>query len=255
MLFERRTEIFKKIQKQRTIRVSDLVEEYRVSIETIRRDLEYLEKKGFLHRVYGGAVLHGFYGEEPAYQNREITNYPQKKAIGKRAVEFIQDGDTLFIDVGTTTMEAALNLHTKKNLTVITNATLIAQKMISYEGCRVILLGGELRRGDLSVSGGVSDGNIQNFYANKAIIGVGGITPSTGITDYYLPEASTRRLMISRADVVIALADCSKFGAIAMNQICPIDRISTLITDWTTPAQVIAEYRARGIEVCVAPEK
>jgi DeoR/GlpR family transcriptional regulator of sugar metabolism len=253
MLHQRRNEIITMIRKQRTIKVADLMRDYKVSIETIRRDLEYLEKKGFLRRVYGGAVLHGLYGEEPEYENREIINYPQKRAIGKKAAEFINDGDTLFIDVGTTIMEVAKELRWKKNLTVITNATLIAHELINHEGCRVILLGGELRKGELSVSGYLSDSNIQHFYANKALLGVGGITPETGITDYKVQEANLRRLMIEHSNEVIAAADYSKFGVIAMNHSCPIEKINILVTDWTTPAKVIADYRTRGLTVYTAP--
>jgi DeoR/GlpR family transcriptional regulator of sugar metabolism len=253
MLHQRRNEIITIIRKQRTIKVADLMKNYKVSIETIRRDLEYLEKKGFLRRVYGGAVLHGLYGEEPEYKNREIINYPQKRAIGKKTAEFINDGDTLFIDVGTTLMEVAKQLWGKKNLTVITNATIIAHELIRHEGCRVILLGGELRKGELSVSGNLSDSNIRHFYANKALLGVGGITPETGITDYEMQEANTRRLMIEHSSEVIAVADYSKFGVIAMNHSCPIEKIHILVTDWTTPAKLIAEYRSHGVQVCIAP--
>jgi DeoR/GlpR family transcriptional regulator of sugar metabolism len=253
MLHQRRNEIVSKIRKQRTITVAELMAEYKVSIETIRRDLEYLEKHGHLRRVYGGAVLHGLYGEEPEYKNREIINYAQKQAIGKKAAEFINDGDTLFVDVGTTIMEVAKQLRNKKNLTVITNATLIAHELINHEGCRVILLGGELRRGEFSASGFISEQNIGNFFANKTILGIGGITAKTGVTDYYMQETSTRRLMVERSDEVIGVADYSKFGVTAMNYVCPAEKIKILVTDWTTPAKVIAEYRSRGVTVYSAP--
>jgi DeoR family transcriptional regulator of aga operon/DeoR family fructose operon transcriptional repressor len=253
MLHQRRSEIIAKVREQRTVKVSDLMQEFHVSIETIRRDMEYLEKKGYLRRVYGGAVLHGLYGEEPEYHNREIANYPQKQAIGKKTAEFINDGDTLFIDVGTTTMEVAKYLRGKKNLTVITNATLIAHELIQHEDCRVILLGGEIRRGELSVSGDISDTNIKNFYATKTLLGIGGIALEAGITDYHVQEASTRRIMIEHSNEVIGVADYSKFGVIAMNHVCPIEKIHILVTDWTTPAKVIADYRARGLTVHIAP--
>jgi DeoR family transcriptional regulator of aga operon/DeoR family fructose operon transcriptional repressor len=253
MLHQRRSEIIARIKKERTIKVTDLMKEYDLSIETIRRDLEYLEKQGHLRRVYGGAVLHGLYGEEPEYENREILNYPQKQAIGKKAAEFINDGDTLFMDVGTTTMEVAKHLRHKKNLTVITNATLIAHELMKYESCRVILLGGELRKGERSVSGFLSDENIRLFFVTKTLLGVGGITPETGITDYYLPEAGTRRIMVEHSDEIIAVADYSKFGVTAMNHVCPVNKVNILVTDWTTPSVVCAEYRSQGLSVYNAP--
>jgi DeoR/GlpR family transcriptional regulator of sugar metabolism len=150
-------------------------------------------------------------------------------------------------------MEVAKQLRNKKNLTVITNATLIAHELINHEGCRVILLGGELRRGEFSSSGFISDQNIGNFFANKTILGIGGITVETGVTDYYLQETSTRRLMVERSNEVIAVADYSKFGVTAMNYACPVEKIKILVTDWTTPAKVIAEYRSRGVTVYSAP--
>jgi DeoR/GlpR family transcriptional regulator of sugar metabolism len=252
---ERRNEIVKKIQQDNVLRVSDLVKEYTVSIETIRRDLKYLEEKGCLDRVYGGAILHGFYAEEAGLAHREVTNYREKQAIGKKAAEFIDDGDTLFIDLGTTTMETARQLRSKKNLTIITNALLIAQELINNSSdCRVIVLGGELRREEFSVFGTITTTNIENFYAAKVILGIGGISPKTGITDYNFGEALTRRMMIERAGMVIGVADYSKFGVTAMNSICPVEKLDILVTDWTIPEIVLSEYRSRNIAIYAAPE-
>lgn len=254
MLQARRRQIVNKIMDERMVKVSDLMREFNISIETIRRDLEYLEKQGYLKRVYGGAVLEGLYGLEPAYEHREVINYHEKQAIAAKTAELIDDGDTIFMDVGTTTLEVAHHLAGKKNLTVITNASLIAHSLIVNETCRVILLGGEMRRGELSVSGFLCDAGMQYFHANKAIIGVGGITISGGITDYHTEEANNRRTMINRVDRVIAVADYSKFGVTAMNSVCGIDRIHLLVTDWSTPSKAVAEYRAAGLNVIVAPQ-
>lgn len=252
MLQKRRSEIIEKIKVQRMVKVSDLVNEYQVSIETIRRDLEYLESRGYLRRVYGGAVIDGLLGQEPVYSHREVINYEEKRAIGIKAAELIEDGDTLFIDVGTTTLEVARNLKDKKDITVITNATLIANEVIKSGNCRVILLGGELRSGELSVSGHICDDNLQKFYANKLIMGVGGVSLQNGCTDYHINEAKTRRCMIERAGKIIAVADYSKFGVTAMNFICPINRVEKLVTDWSIPRETIKEFRENGINVLIA---
>jgi DeoR family transcriptional regulator of aga operon/DeoR family fructose operon transcriptional repressor len=255
MQHERRNDIVAKIRKDRIIKITDLKREYRVSTETIRRDLEYLERNGQLRRVYGGAVLNGLYGIEEQYEHREHINYFQKRAIGKKAAEFISDGDTLFIDNGTTVMELVKNLGHKKNLTVITNGTLIAQTLDTVNhDCRIILLGGELRRNELTVSGAITEAALNNFYAARAVIGIGGIDSAAGITDYNFHDANTRRIMIERANMVIGLADYSKFGVITMNYICPAVKLNVLVTDWTTPEEILAEYRAMGIEVCAVPE-
>lgn len=252
MLHERRSQIADKVKHERMLKVSDLMREYDVSIETIRRDLEYLEKKGVLQRVYGGAVLHGLYSEEPAYAHREIVNYEEKKAIGRAAAELIKDGDTVFVEVGTTTREVAYHLKKKSGLTIITNATQIAQEMTEAPDCRVILLGGEMRPGELAVSGAMAIKNIENFYAGKALVGIGGISLENGITDYHMEEAQVRREMIARANTVIAVADHSKFGVTAVNYIGPADCVDTLVTDWGLPAKLVAAYKAADIQVIVA---
>lgn len=251
MLHERRTRILDMIAAQRTVKVSQLTKEFDVSIETVRRDLEYLERHGHLQRVYGGAVLSNLYGQEPVYEHRETARFPQKRAIGARAAQLLDDGDTLFVDVGTTTLEVVKCLQSKKDVTVITNASLIAQAAVAA-GCRVVMLGGEMRRGELSVSGFLCDAGLQYFHANKAVLGVGGITLSGGVTDYHAEEANVRRTMIRRADRIIAVADSSKFGVTAMNEICPVEKLDFLVTDWTLPAKVAAQYAEKGPQLVVA---
>lgn len=255
MLQERRSEIIEKVRTQRMVKVSELTKEYNVSIETIRRDLEYLENAGHLKRVYGGAVLPGRYGQEPEFTQREIVNYDEKKAIGAKTAAMIDDGDTLMIDVGTTVLEVVKCLNDKRDLTVITNSTLISNKMITYNNCRVILLGGDIRPGELSVSGFLAELNLEHFYANKMIMGVGGISLANGITDYHSGEANTRRKMLERSEQVIAVADCSKFGVTALNHICPAGRVHNIVTDWTTPEETLKEYRDSGIHIMVASKE
>lgn len=249
---ERRGRILEQLQQKRMVKVADLIDEYNVSIETVRRDLEYLEKRGHLKRVYGGAVMHGLYGEEPSFEHREVINYKEKRAIGYKTAELIKDGDTVFIEVGTTSREVAKFLTGKSNLTVITTALNIAQILLENGNCRVIMLGGEVRPGEMATSGHMAEHNLQQFYANKAIIGVGGISLSCGITDYNLPESAIRRIMIERADTIIAVADYSKFDVIAMNNICEINAIDVLVVDWSVHSKTIQEFQSAGVDVVVA---
>lgn len=252
MLHKRRDEIVKKIIADRMVKVSDLVDYFHVSIETIRRDLEFLEQGGYLRRVYGGAVIDGLYGEEPEYESRKVKNYAEKQAIAAKTADLIENGDTVFVDVGTTLLEVARQLCSKTNLTVITNATLIANEIINNSNNRVILLGGELRRGELSVSGFICDENLKYFTANKAIIGVGGLTLRTGLTDYHLEESNNRRTMINNVSKVIVVADYSKFGVTAMNVICPLSKIDTIVTDWSVSPKVISDFKEAGVNMVIA---
>lgn len=253
MLEVRRGKIIEKIRNEKMVKVTELMEQFNVSIETVRRDLQFLEEKGYLKRVYGGAVLRGMYGEKPSCKRRKIVNLEEKKAIGSAAAELVNDGDTVMIDVGTTCLEAAKSLLSKKELTVITNAIPIATEMISHGNCRVIMLGGELRSDEMSVSGLITYEQLRYFYANKLILAVGGITPENGVTDYRTEENNIRRAMVERADRIIAVADYSKFGVTAMNSCCPAERIWTLVTDWSTPNPTLAPYKSAGLNVISAP--
>ena len=257
MRHERRKGIIEEIRKSRTIKVQDLIKKYRVSIETIREDLAFLEEKGFLHRVYGGAVLRDHYSSfEIDYRQRQQVNYQEKQAIGKIAASFINDGDSVFIDYGTTTIEAARNLTGKKNLTLLTNAVMVAQELVQIstktDGWRIILLGGEVREDELTVFGDITTSNLKNFNVAKTLIGAGGIDIKAGLTDFHFVEASLHRIAIEHANTVITLADHDKFGVVTLNTICPVKDIDILITDWLVPDDILHDYRALGLTVYTA---
>ena len=260
MRHERRNDIINKVQKLKTVKVQDLIKEYQVSIETIREDLAFLEEKGYLKRVYGGAILHEYYSPvEMELGRREQVNHQEKQAIGKMAASLINDGDSVFIDYGTTTIEAVRNLGGKKNLTIITNSLLIAQELVQFpqnvNGWKIILLGGVLRTDELSVYGDISAANLSNFNVVKALIGVGGIDLKAGYTGYYVMETSVHRMVIKKASTVIVLADHDKFGAITLNHICPIEDLDIIVTDWQVPEDILREYRDLGITIYTAPRE
>ena len=217
MLQSRREKIAEMIQADRVLKVSDLMRQFDVSIETIRRDLEYLEKQGLLTRVYGGAVLNQKKGKEPLYEQREIKHYAEKAAIAQRAVELIEDGDVLGIDIGTTAREFAKALIGKKKVIVLTNSMPIAEILSEDENIRVIMLGGEVRKGEFSVSGFVAEQVMSRFNLDKYILGIGGLTVENGITDYHIEETNLRRVMLEpegdRADGLQQIRrDCHERG-------------------------------------------
>jgi DeoR/GlpR family transcriptional regulator of sugar metabolism len=252
---ERRAKIVEMLKYQRALKVSVLTQTFGVSVETIRRDLEFLENEGFLKRVYGGAIRKGVFGEEPAYDKREVINLDAKKAIAMEAAKLIENGDTVFIDIGTTCLEVAKLLSDRKNLTVLTNSFMIAKEMTDFPGCRVFLLGGELRKGELSVSGFLTSTNINLFNADKAIIGAGGVTLESGITDYHPEEAYVRRVMIDRSKYCVVVTDSSKFGVVAMNFVCPLEKIGVLVTDDSITEEMKLSLEAALIPFIVSSTK
>lgn len=253
---ERHQIIIDLINKHRVVKVQDLMATFNVSIETVRRDLDYLESQGHLRKVYGGAVISEKLAEEPSYSVREVAHLEEKRQIGIKCAELVKDGETLIIDLGTTTLEVAKNLKRKKNLTVITNAINIALELINVKDFRVFLAGGLLRYGDLSCSGFLTSGFLKQFNVDKAIIGVGGITLEDGISDYHVEEAGTRRLMIEQSNKVIAVADYSKFGVKAFTKVCDLSDVDVLVTDWNVDEQLLKKYKKtiKTVLTCNKPE-
>ncbi len=252
MKTQRQNEIIQLLTEQRMVKVCDLVERFDVSTETIRRDLEYLEKKGHLSRIYGGATIKTMRGQEPEYAFRETKNYDIKIAIGRRAAELVEDGDTIIIDLGTTTLEFSRFLHTKKNLTVFTNSIQIASELVKSPEIRVFLLGGELRHGELATSGYLAEQMIDLFHVDKLFMGVGALTLKRGIEDYQVEEANLRRHFIKQSQIVIALADYSKFGVRALNHVCNLDKLDILVTDGNTDEKMLTAIRQQSIKTLIA---
>ena len=245
----RRNKIVELLDKQGTVTNAELMQTFGISIETVRRDLAYLEERGLLERVYGGAVKKRFMSVEPNYTNRENKNGVEKLAIARVAERFLLPNDTVFFDLGTTVLLIAQSAAAE-NCNAFTNSlrTAIA---LSERGASVTLPGGRLRGGEFAVSGSIAEGNMQRFNIDKAFIGVGGITEQ-GITDFIESEASLRRQVIENAGTVIAVADYSKFGVRAMCNVCKIEDIDILITDEKAPQAFLKELEKKGVQVLVA---
>lgn len=249
MLQERREKIVEMLNADKIVKVNELVQIFGVSIETIRRDLEYLEQQGFLNRVYGGALPAQRKALEPTYMTREIAHYEEKKRIGRRAAELVRDGEVLAIDIGTTTLEFAKALVGNKKVTVITNSMKIAMVLSEDRDIEVIMLGGSVRSGEFSVSGSLANQNTGLFNTDKLFLGVGGLTIEKGITDYHAEESNLRRHTIQNTQKVIALADYSKFGIVAMNKVCDLTRVDVLVTDDKVSGDIVKQLMDMELEV------
>lgn len=245
----RRNKIVELLDKQGALSNAEIMQTFDISIETVRRDLAYLEECGLLERVYGGAVKKHFMSVEPNYVNREKENEAEKLAIARAATKFIQPNDTVFFDLGTTVLSVARHAALNE-VNAFTNSLRTAM-FLSERGAKVTLPGGQLRGGEFAVSGSVSEETMGRFNIDKALIGVGGITEE-GVTDFIESEASLRRQIIKNARKVIAVADYSKFGIRAMCNVCKIEQIDVLITDNKAPQRPLKEFEKRGVQVIIA---
>jgi DeoR/GlpR family transcriptional regulator of sugar metabolism len=217
-----------------------LSKQFNVSNETIRRDMDALEEIGKLKRVYGGAVKYTHRDGEPSYHLRKILHYAEKQAIGKAAANLINNGDTVFLDTGTTILEMTRYFVDKQRITVVTNSLPAATSLIEaislkqFTG-RVIILGGEISTEQQSISGIASHEMLRQYNFDKAFLSVGGISPTQGITDYDMNESLISRLAAEQANEVIVLADHSKIASIAFHQIIPILKTDVIISDQEMP--------------------
>ena len=247
---ERRDKIVEMLSKKQTIKNDEIMERFGVSIETVRRDLAYLEERGLLERVYGGAVRRSFMNAEPEYISREKENLDEKLAIAAEAEKLISPDDTVFFDVGTTVLLVARALGAGKRINAFTSSLRTAITLCEKE-CEVIIPGGRLRNGEFAVSGSMAESNTAMFNFDKAVIGLAGITEK-GATDFILSEVGLRAMAIKNAATVIAVADYSKFGIRAMCNVCALEDIDVLITDEKAPAEMLRSFEKAGVSEITA---
>lgn len=251
MKLERRAQIADLIKEQRTVNNTELMERFGISIETVRRDLDDLEKQGVLRKVYGGAVVNVSLNSEPEYACRSQMHASQKDAIAREAAKLIQPGDTIFLGVGTSVQAMVPYMKDIPRLTVFTNALRAAVALSDIPDCTVILPGGQLRSKELTLSGFPAEENLLYFNVDKAFIGIGGITEK-GITDFHIGEAQLHRRLVMNVKQSVALADASKFGIQALNNVCSLEQISLIITDNCARKQTVSKLKDAGAKILVA---
>ncbi len=250
---DRRNRIVELVEQKSTLTNVEIMETFGVSIETVRRDLAYLEERGFLERVYGGCVRKRFMSVEDSYVNREKNNSQAKYAIGKVAEELIEAGDAVFFDAGTTSIAVARQVEPNKRITAFTNSLRVAIEL-SDKAKTVIMPGGELRGEEFALAGIVTQTDMQKFNIGTAIIGTGGVTEDM-VTDFISLEADLRGQIARNAEKVIVIADSSKIGVRAMCNVCETSAIDVLVTDEKAPKDLLKKIEAKGVKVLIAKIK
>lgn len=247
---ERYQQILVMLEKESSVKVSKLMKMFDVSIETVRRDLEYLEKEGYLKRVYGGAVLENVNTKQVNFKTRENEYIEEKKEISDIAVRFIREGQSIALDSATTTLEIAEAIKKKfERLTVLTNSIVIASELSDMEKYTIILCGGILKSEEFSLVGDLAISHIGTFHIDTAFIGASGISLKEGITDYDIDQLSIQKKIIEVSQQNIIVADSSKFDRVSLSKICDLDKIDMIITDSKLKPKILEKYLEHGIEV------
>ena len=228
--------------------IAELASSLNVSEETIRRDAKILELKGQVLKLHGALALPHLAGEAP-FERRLRENFEAKQAISKRAIQFVEDGDSIMIDTGTTTSIFAQELRAKRNLTIVTNSSDIARTLATVNGNTVYMAGGALKGDNGASFGPTAIEFFARFRVKHAFISIGALHAIDGPMDAELAEAKLASMVLSRADSRVILSDSSKFGKTALVKVCEFSEINRLITEAAPNADLAAALAQANVEV------
>lgn len=231
LAIERKNAILETLQKEQRVLVSELSQKYGVTEETIRRDLEKLEKEGFVKKTYGGAVLNENTNIEMPLRTREKQNRREKQTIAKLVASMIGEGDSIILDSSSTSLMVAQELKDYRKLTVITNSLEVLLELSKSKGVQVISTGGVLNGSTLSLVGRNAEKTLENFYVDKAIVSCEGLDIKRGATDSSEADAELKKSMISCAKKLILAADSTKLGKISFSKVIDLRKGDVLVTD------------------------
>lgn len=244
----RQRAIVELVRDEDVTRVIELADRLGVSDETIRRNVKALVEGGLLTRSHGAVELTGAAVEAP-FGRRMRVNAAAKKALALAVAERVQDGQTIMIDTGSTTVYVAQALAARRRLTVITNSLVIARHLLDRNESRVYLAGGELRADLAAAVGSEAEAFIRRFRADLAILSIGGVDARAGFTDFDLEEATIARAMIESCEQTIVAADGSKFGRRAPVAVCEPSEIGTVVTELRPAADLSDWLSGHGVTV------
>lgn len=239
------------VEQRGRVTVPEMSDQFEVSEATIRRDLEELDRQGWLQRTHGGAVRLVNATKEPPMFQRIDEQRAEKRRIGEAAAGMIQDRETIFLGSGTTVLEIARHLPAGIRLTVITNSLPAINELADKPGIELIVIGGMLRQSELSMVGHVAEQAVHEFRADRVFMGMHAIDARHGFTNDFLPETMTDRAILAIARQVIVVADHSKFGRVSSALVGPVVTAQMIITDCELPEACVAELVDLGIEMRV----
>lgn len=252
-LSERQNRILALARENGRVDVEELSHIFRVSPQTIRKDLNELCDKQLLQRVHGGAIV-GSGIENVSYEARRLLAPDSKKAIGKAAAGLIPDNCSLLINIGTTTEQVAQNLQDHRGILAITNNINAVEIMKNYLGIELIIAGGQVRRSDGGIVGVAAVDFINQFKADYAVIGVSAIDQDGSLLDYDFREVRVAQAIIANARQVILVADSMKLERSAPIRIAHISAVDTIVTDQPLPEKLIKICRESEVEVVVSSD-
>jgi len=243
----RRKRILEQLRLDGKVSVNALCGALGVTPVTIRNDLTMLEQEGRLMRVQGGAVR--MPTETAAPESQSVSHVSQKQAIGNAVAQMVRDGDTLFINSGTTCEIVAAKLSIRRNLNIVTNSLNVATRLGTVPTFRVLLLGGEINAHYGFTHGGDAQEQLSKYQADWAILSVDGVSARGGITTHHAEEAAIDRMMVKSARKTLIAADSSKIGRAGFSRACECSGKLMLVTNDDGDSEALTQLEESGLIV------
>ena len=242
----RQTKILELLTERKKVDVNEFSQLLKVSQVTIRKDLDLLEKKGLIIRAHGFATLNG----QDDMNNRLAYHYDIKQKLAKLACELIEDGETIMIESGSCCALLAQEIAaSKKDVTIISNSSFIADYIRQYPQVRIILLGGEYQKEAQVCVGPMTRKCVEAFFVDKFFIGADGFSKTSGFTGDDYMRSETVRDMAKQAQHVIVITESSKFQQVGLVNLLPTDQVSYVVTDQQIPLDSEDYLQSQNITV------
>ncbi len=249
---ERHKQIIALLERRRRLSVTEIVRHFSISEATARRDLQTIAADGKARRVHGGILALESAQPELPILERGREQLAEKQRIGRLAASLIQDDETVFLGSGTTVLEVGRQLRERPGLTILTNSLPVLNLLVGKRDLTVIGLGGMLRNSELSLIGHITELGLKEVRVDKVVIGTRALSLEHGLTNDYLQETLTDRLILKIGRQVILVADHTKLGRVSTVRLAPLKDIHTVVTDSSSSPKILRALKRRGLRVLVA---
>lgn len=249
LAIERRNTILAKLSLDGKVLVSDLSREFGVTEETIRRDLEKLDKDGLAKKTYGGAVKNENLNIDLPFHVRKQTNVASKQYIASIIGNMINDGDYIMLDSSTTALFIIKSILHKKKITLITNSIEILLELCNKPDWTVISTGGVLKEGGLSLDGYQAERMVSSFHVDMAVCSCKGIDSEKGVTDSNERDAEIKKAFFGSAKKKILALDSSKFDKTSFVRVCDITDIDIMVTETKPSDRWLERFKEANVDI------
>lgn len=249
---ERKRYILNELQRNGSVVITDLAERIQVSSMTIRRDLNAMAEDGMVTLEHGGAVLNNGSLFERNMSFKSEINATEKQRIAAKCMEYINEGDSIFLDAGTTPNEVAVLLRGKRNISVLTHSLMVANTTANMRNIKLIMCPGEFRENSMAFLGPLTDDFIQHFQIDTLFLSLEGIDLNDGLSVVDVQDGHTKKVLVEKAKRVICIADHSKFNKSFFYKIAPVADVDLVVTDTGLDAATQELFRQNNVPLVLA---